>query len=117
MDLFIFNLFYLLRNRKYSLGNEIFCSNTPSFLFFIIFYSIKINNKQIMARNFEKLPSYLIQYHEYDKKVEYPVEMHQIPMEIDGLFNPYATDRFSLGCLRNFRRRVQSLDCLTKIGT
>ena len=70
-----------------------------------------------MARNFEKLPSYLIQYHEYDKKVEYPVEMHQIPMEIDGLFNPYAKDRFSLGCLRNFRRRAQTLDCLTKIGT
>lgn len=69
-----------------------------------------------MASNFIKLPSYMIQYWEFDQKIEYPVEMSQSPLRIDGLFCPYSSRRFSLGSLGNFRRRPETLDCLVKIG-
>lgn len=69
-----------------------------------------------MASNITKTPSYLIQYMEYDKKIEYPVEMQWREIIVDGLFCPYPQHRFSLGCLRNFRRKPETLQLLTRIG-
>lgn len=82
-----------------------------------------------MASNIFKIPSYLVQYYEYDKKIESAIEMNESFLAIDGLFCPYTslpgiqqpslldTHRLSLGCMLSCRQKPETLECLSKIGT
>ncbi|RNA31025.1 Smad2 3b [Brachionus plicatilis] len=63
-----------------------------------------------------KLPSFLIQYYEHDKSIDFPVELYQTPLVIDGLFSPLTNSKFSLGYLDNFSRTNESEECLLNIG-
>lgn len=63
-----------------------------------------------------KLPTFLIQYYEHEKKVDFPVELFKTPLIIDGLFSPLINNRFSLGYLENFKRTKDTEECLLKIG-
>ena len=69
-----------------------------------------------MASNTERQPSFLIQYYEYDKKIESSIELSKSPLVIDGLFDPNTKSKVSLGYYVNLRRRPETLDRLINIG-
>lgn len=72
--------------------------------------------KIVLKMSLVKLPAFTIQYYEYAKKIDFAVEMFQIPLKIDGLFSPLVSNRFSLGYLNNFRRKQDSFECLLNLG-
>lgn len=70
-----------------------------------------------MASKIDKLPCFIAQYYENDKEIDMACELYQIPLRIDGLFNPQTNySVFSLGYQVNLKRNPLSETCLRGIG-
>ncbi len=63
-----------------------------------------------------KCPVFFVQYYEYNNAVEFPLELCNQQALIDGFCAFPSSKRISLGYLLNFNRKVESFNCLKKIG-
>jgi hypothetical protein len=70
-----------------------------------------------MASNFiPKYPVFSVQYYEYDRAVEFPLDLGDQQALVDGFCAIPTSKRISLGYFLNFNRRAESLNCLQNIG-